>query len=62
MWKQLTEIIADKMYEHSVDCNLMPDEQKGIRHACRDAKKQLLIDIIVLEDCRKEKKSCDGLD
>ena len=43
MWKLLTEIIAEKMYEHLVDYNLMPEEPKGITHACRGAKDQLLI-------------------
>ena len=43
MWKLIKRIIADKMYEHLVDCNLMPEKQKGITHACRGAKDQLLI-------------------
>ena len=57
MWKLLTGIFADKMYNHLQDNQLLPDEQKGCRRRSRGTKDQLLIDKAVLKEAR-EKKRC----
>ena len=70
MWKLMTEIIANSVYEYLEIYNLLPVEQKGCRRNSRGTKDQLLIDIMVLNDCKKRhtnlgmawtdyKKACD---
>ncbi|XP_063585458.1 uncharacterized protein LOC134762848 [Penaeus indicus] len=44
MWKLLTGIVADEMYQYLEQSNILPDEQKGCRRRSRDTKDQLLID------------------
>ena len=44
MWKILTGIFADKIYDHLAENDLLPDEQKGCRKNSRGTKDQLLID------------------
>ena len=50
MWKLLTGIFADKIYDHLVDKDLLPDEQKGCRKNSRGTKDQLLIDKVITKD------------
>ena len=57
MWKLLTGILADKMYDHLQANQLFPDEQKGCRRRSRGTKDQLLIDKAVLRDARVKKRS-----
>ena len=38
MWKLLTGIFADKIYDHLLSNNLLPDEQKGCRKRSRGTK------------------------
>ena len=57
MWKLLTGIFSDKVYDHLKDNNLLPDEQKGCRRKSRGTKDQLLIDKAVLREV-KAKKRC----
>ena len=47
MWKLMT-VEYLKIY------NLLPVEQKGCRKNCRGTKEQLLIDKMVLNDCKKK--------
>ncbi|XP_047488218.1 uncharacterized protein LOC125038695 [Penaeus chinensis] len=53
MWKLMTGIIADQMYDYLEKEHLLPDEQKGCRRKSRGTKDQLLIDKTILKDCRK---------
>ena len=55
MWKLLTGIIADDIYQH-LDLNgLFPDEQKGCKKDSRGCKEQLLIDKMILKNCKRRK-------
>ena len=53
MWKLVTLIIANSVYEYLEMYNLLPVEQKGCRRNSRGTKDQLLIDKMVLNDCKK---------
>ena len=55
IWKLKTGIIADKLYQHLENKNLLLEEQKGCRHACRGTKDQLLIDKAVIRNCKRRK-------
>ncbi len=57
MWKLLTGIFADKIYDHLKDNNLLPDEQKGGRKESRGTKDQLMIDKAVMREA-KAKRRC----
>jgi hypothetical protein len=56
MWKLLTGIFAEKIYDHLKDNNLLPDEQKGCRKMSRGTKDQLLVDKAVLREARIKKR------
>ena len=56
MWKLLTSIFAEKIYDHLLANNLLPDEQKGCRKGSRGTKDQLLIDKAVLREARRKKR------
>ena len=56
MWKLLTGIFADKIYDHLHINNLLPDEQKGCRKQSRGTKDQLLIDREVLREAKRKKR------
>ena len=53
MWKLLTGVIAEEMYNYLEREKILPEEQKGCRKESRGTKDQLLIDKTVLKDCRK---------
>ena len=53
MWKLLTGVIAEKMYDYLEQEKLLPEEQKICRQGSRGTKDQLLIDKTVLKDCKK---------
>ena len=57
MWKLLTGIFADKIYDHLQGNNLLPDEQKGCRRRSRGTKDQLLIDKAVLREAKLKKRN-----
>ena len=44
IWKLLTYIISEEIYNHLDSNNLLPEEQKGCRKRNRGTKDQLLID------------------
>ena len=48
MWKLLTGIFAEQIYDHLKDNDLLPDEQKGCRKRTRGTKDQLLIDKAIM--------------
>ena len=56
MWKLLTGIFAEKIYDHLKNNNLLPDEQKGCRKGLRGARNQLLIDKAVLKEARTKNR------
>ena len=53
MWKLLTGVIAEDMYDYLEQEKLLPEEQKGCRRGSRGTKDQQLIDKAVLKDCKK---------
>ena len=55
MWKLLTGIVADDIYAHLDDQNLLPNEQKGCKKMSRGCKEQLLIDKLILKNCKRRK-------
>ena len=58
MWKLYTGIIADEIYNHLEENDLLPEEQKRCRRNSRCTKDQLLIDKAVMKNRRRRK---DGL-
>ena len=58
IWKLLTGIFAEKLYNHLLHNSLLPDEQKGCRKDSRGTKDQLLIDKAIL---RNSRRTCKGL-
>ena len=57
MWKLLTEIFADKIYDHLLMNSILPYKQKGCRKGSRDTEDQLLTDKIVLKQVKRFRKN-----
>ena len=57
MWKLLTGIIAEDLYEFLDTENLLPDEQKECRKNSQGTKDQLYIDKMVLKEVKSRKKN-----
>ena len=57
MWKLLTGMIAEEIYDHLNVKNLLPDEQKGCRKKSRGTKDQLLVDKAITLDAKRRKRS-----
>ena len=55
MWKLITGIVADGIYNHLEENDLLPEEQKGCRRNSRSTKDQLLSDKAVMKNSRKRK-------
>ena len=53
MWKLLTGVIAEEMYNDLEREKILPEEQKGCKRGSRGTKDQLLIDKTVLKDFKK---------
>ena len=53
MWKLMTGTIAESIYNFLDLNDKLPVEQKGCREKSRGTKDQLLIDKMILRDCRK---------
>ena len=49
----MTGIIAYSVYKYLEVYNLIPVEQKGCKRNVRETKYQLLIDKMVMNDCKK---------
>jgi hypothetical protein len=49
MYKVLTSILSNGIYEHLIDNNIFPIEQKGCRKSSQGCKDQLLIDKMITE-------------
>uniref|UniRef100_A0A1X7TDD6 Reverse transcriptase domain-containing protein n=1 Tax=Amphimedon queenslandica TaxID=400682 RepID=A0A1X7TDD6_AMPQE len=55
MWKLLTGVLAEYLYIFFESNELLPEEQKGCRRGSKGTKDQLLIDKMVLRDCKKRR-------
>ena len=55
LWKLLTGIITDKLYEHIENQGLLSGEQKCCRQISYDTKDQLLIDKAAIKNCKRRK-------
>ena len=55
LWKLITGIVADEIYNHLEENDLLPKEQKSCRRDSRGTKDQLLIDKAVMKNCRRRK-------
>ena len=53
LWKLLTGIIAECMYGFLENNKILPNEQKGCKLESRGTKDQLLIDKMILKDCKR---------
>ena len=54
MWKLLTGIIGAELYNHLEGKKLLPEEQKGCRRKSRGTKDQLMIDKMILKNCKRK--------
>ena len=52
-YKLLTAIIAERLYAHLDDNNLLSEQQKGCIRGCLGTKDQLLLNKAIIENCRK---------
>jgi len=52
LWKLLTGIIAEELYNYLEEAALLTWEQKGCRKGSRGTKDQLLIDKMILKNCK----------
>ena len=57
MWKLMTGVIADSVYKMLEKSDILPTEQKGCRKKSKGTKDQLLIDKMILTDCKKRQKN-----
>ena len=57
MWKLLSVVIADQIYGHISQQNLLPEEQKGCRERSRRTNDLLYIDRAVIREVKSRKKS-----
>ena len=55
MWKPLTGIISERLYNYLEEKNTIPHQQKNCRRKCRGTKKQLLIDKMVMMNSKRRK-------
>ena len=55
MWKLITGIVADEIYNLLEENDLLPEEQKGCRTNSRGTKDQFLISKAVIQNCRRRK-------
>ena len=57
MWKLFSGLISDSIYHHLDTQNLLPQEQKGCKKNSRGCKEQLLIDKLILKNCKRRKQN-----
>ena len=53
MWRLSTGIIGEKVYNHLRDKGILPPEQNGEKIGCRRIKGQLMVDKMILRNCRR---------
>ena len=57
MWKLLTGEIADQVYAHLHQENLLPEEQKGFRKGSRGTNDLLYLDRVVIKEVKSREKN-----
>ena len=57
MWKLFTGLISDSIYQHLESQKLLPSEQKGCKKNSRGCKEQLMIDKLILKNCKRRKRN-----
>ena len=55
MWKLITGIVADEIYNLLEENDLLPEEQEGCHANSRGTKDQLLINKAVMKNCWRRK-------
>ena len=53
IWKLLTDILAEELYEHLEKTNSLPWEQNGYSKGRRGTQDQQLIDKMIVKDCKR---------
>lgn len=53
MWKLMTEVVSESLYQFREKNSLLPGKQKGYRKGSRRTKDPLLTNKTVLRDCKK---------
>jgi len=53
VWKLLTFIVSVEIYRHLEDNDLSGEEQKGCRTGYRGTKDHLMLDKVILKDCKQ---------
>ena len=56
-FKILTSVITDRLYNHLEKESIMTPEQRGGKKDCYGYKDQLMINNVILENCKKKKKN-----
>ena len=51
LWKVLTGVLYEEIYDHLEANHLLPFEQKGCRKRSRGTKDELLIDKLIIKSC-----------
>ena len=62
MWKLLTGIISERLYNYLEETNTIPHQQKSCRRKCRGTKDQLLIDKMAMMSGKRSKTNQYGMD
>ena len=57
MWKLFSGMISDSIYHHLESQKLLPNEQKGCKKNSRGCKEQLMIDKLILKNCKRRKRN-----
>ncbi|XP_063689218.1 uncharacterized protein LOC134822241 [Bolinopsis microptera] len=57
MWKLFTGLISDSIYNHLDPQKLLPPEQKGCKKKSRGCNEQLMIDKLILKNCKRRKRN-----
>ena len=53
LWKLSSSIFAEKTYKYLLQNELLPVEQKGCREDSKGTKDQLIIDKMVMKNCKR---------
>ena len=57
LWKLFTGLLSDSIYAHLDHQKLLPAEQKGCKKKSRGCKEQLMIDKLILKNCKRRKRN-----
>lgn len=57
LWKVFTGVFSDQTYNFLIQNDLLPVEQKGCRKGSRGTKDHLIIDKMILKDCKEHRKN-----